>query len=422
MKRIDIYGRKENRMTTQTKILESWEGSQQNKELIHGFKEYLLAKGTQFDRIGKAMWLLRGICDITQKDLDKNLKKDIEKILATLETTNINQVVYTKKGVKLVKTNRKYSEATKSDYKKTLKSFYRWFEEDDPRQTSNDTKDKEECKKLYKFLGQINSTCKLKAHNPADVLTEQEIKLILEKGCRTEQDKAFISLLHETGCRIGEFLGIRIKDLVKGEIEWLVQVDGKTGERPRPFRKSIPYLLRWLDYHPTKNPDHYLWVTMEDKYKPLKYGSARKRIIKSFERVGLDKKKNPHWFRHSRASLEAPKYNEATLNKLFGWGVGSSMARRYVHISGKQVIDEYRKANGLQAEEEQEKPKPFAKCLCGRINETEAKYCSACGMALSLSTALKEKEYLQKAFELMTMIKSNPSLNQEFEQFKANIK
>ena len=36
--------------------------------------------------------------------------------------------------------------------------------------------------------------------------TEEEIQQVIELGTTKPRDKAFIALLHETGCRAGEFL------------------------------------------------------------------------------------------------------------------------------------------------------------------------------------------------------------------------
>ncbi|MEA3378864.1 MAG: hypothetical protein U9Q69_04460 [Nanoarchaeota archaeon] len=48
-------------------------------------------------------------------------------------------------------------------------------------------------------------------------------------------------------------------------------------------------------------------------------------IRKLFKEAGVDKKHNPHTFRHSRASYLANYLTEFQMNQYFGWVQGSDM-------------------------------------------------------------------------------------------------
>jgi integrase/recombinase XerD len=405
-KRTDIYWKQDELHSRQLKIFNAWNGSEINKKLIMEFQNYLFAKGTKEVRISKILYGIRYICNwLSPMNLNELDKKNLEKLIAYIHQS-------------------KYSEPSKSDFKRYLKQFYSWYEDEDPRLLTG-SKNSLDAINMYKYLKKhVKTSCKETEHDPASIITDQEINKIIKQGCYNDMDRACIMLLHETGCRIGEFLGIRIKDIIKKDTHWLVYVTGKTGERSIPFRDSIPYILKWLDLHPTNKPDDYLWLSIQGKYKgkPLTHIGTKRILDRCFKRAGVKKKNNAHWFRHSRSTIDASKYNEQILCKLRGWTIGSSMARRYTHLSGKDVEDAYRKAKGLEKPEEIKVSNEPIKCVCGRLNESESRYCSACGKALNMDVVMKEQEYLEKAFDLLSIIANNPDLKSKFEAFKEKSK
>src|SRR5262249_49659811 len=147
---------------------------------------------------------------------------------------------------------------------------------------------REEAQNLYQYLKKhIKTTCPLKELDPGSVVSDEEIQKVLLLGCKYEYERAFIKLIHELGCRIGEILRVRIKDIQQKDTHWLIRVEGKTGERTVPLRESIPYLAQWLNVHPDKNnPDAWLWLSLQGKHehKPLRYVGIRKLINRCFER------------------------------------------------------------------------------------------------------------------------------------------
>jgi integrase/recombinase XerD len=73
------------------------------------------------------------------------------------------------------------------------------------------------------------------------------------------RDKAFISTLYESGCRIGELLPIKLRSVVFDEYGAVLIVDGKTGMRRIRLISSVPLLANWISNHPFKNnPDAFL--------------------------------------------------------------------------------------------------------------------------------------------------------------------
>lgn len=379
-----IYWGYDELLDRQKQRLIAWNGTERNKTLILGFLDHLAATGTKQARRAKLAWGLRQLCDWLEKDLDNTTKPDIERLAARINES-------------------RYAQNTKCDFKRCLKSFYRWWEDEDPRIWNGDQERRQQARRLYKYIhDHIKTTAPPKEIDPGSILREDDLQLLIEKGCRHEHERSFLRLLHETGCRIGELLGIRLKDLRQGDPLWTVRVNGKTGERTIPIRDSIPYLTIWLERHPDKrNPDAYLWVSMNNRFygRPLRYDGARRLLERCFRRAGLKKPRNPHFFRHSRATLDAPRYSEAILCKLRGWTIGSQMARRYTHLSGKDVEDAVLRAKGLQAPETQENPGEPQKCSCGVLNEPAARYCQACGRPMSVAVAIQDEEQKSQAIE-----------------------
>jgi site-specific recombinase XerD len=165
-------------------------------------------------------------------------KKDIESILGKLERMN-------------------YSEWTKHDYKVTLKKFYKWLigGEDYPKEVK-----------------WIKTTVKKEGsqHLPEELLTEEDVKKLIEAADHL-RDKALVSVLYESGCRIGELASLKIKNVTFDEHGAIIIVNGKTGSRRLRILGSTPYLSVWLNNHPLKdNPEAPLWVSIGTKEKNTK--------------------------------------------------------------------------------------------------------------------------------------------------------
>jgi site-specific recombinase XerD len=147
-------------------------------------------------KITKCLRLVQKADEILKKDLKTITDKDVISYFGWLERTG-------------------YSEWTKLDFKTELKKFLRWVYNGEPP----------------KFVNQMK--CSIKNKNkllPQEVITEQEaINLIKSAG--SIRNKALISILYESGCRIGEILTLKMKHVVFDEYGCLMNVNGKTGVR-----------------------------------------------------------------------------------------------------------------------------------------------------------------------------------------------
>lgn len=343
------------------------------KDALRRWHDHLYAKGSGELRVVKLSSQARRIVRDLGVGFEAATRADVERLLAAYNRS------------------REWTAATKADYRRCLKQFYAWYREEDPRVAAGDA----EAARLYQYLGKhVTASCQPEEIDAGQVLSQEDILAVIRQGASTAKERAFLAVLHEGGFRAAELLNLQLRDVEFREDRVIVQCDGKTGRRQVPLVWSTGYLAAWLDLHPARDArDDYLWVTENQnpglRGLPLKHGGAQKMIRRCFQKAGLRKPSNLHWFRHSRATLNARWMSEAILCRFFGWTLGSHMVRRYVHLNVGQVEDAVLTMNGVKRPED-EAPKAQV-CACGLANEPTARYCHRCGKPLNLQ-ALSEDE------------------------------
>jgi site-specific recombinase XerD len=248
-----------------------------------------------------ALWL--------RKDFKKATEKDIEDIVRKIQM-------------------KKWADWTKSGYKIALKVFYRWLE--------GDSKTGEYPKKVRWIKAGIKKNNNL---DPEDLLTREDVEKMIHTATHP-RDKAIISVLFESGCRVGEFLPLKIKHVSFERIGVKIIVNGKTGIRKLLLISSLDYLRNWLDNHPERgNPEAFVWITRSTNHRPerLGYRSLTKILKMLAKKAGISKPVNPHWWRKSSASFKARFFTEAHLCQFFGWVQGSEVVDSYVKLSGRDT-------------------------------------------------------------------------------------
>ncbi len=276
-----------------------------------------------------------------------------------------------------------------------IKIFYKWL---------NGGEDYPDCVRWIKARNKRNLITADK------ILTQDEIRLLITSA-KSFRDKAIISVLYETGCRISEFLGMRIRNIRFDEFGALVDVDGKTGEWEIRIKNSVPYLNEWLKLHPTKNDvNSYVWTLENNGNRPLgRYGIIS--LLHSLKlRCNLQKNLYPHIFRHSRATELAGKLSTTILNKCLGWTTSSNMSEVYIHHSQKQVDNAMlTEVYGVSKDEIERSYDVIDKLLpklcfnCNEKNIAEVDYCTKCSYPLNQE---EFKEKLEKASHLDKLIEA----------------
>lgn len=333
--------------------------SSTNKHQIFAFADHCFSHGLSVPRVEKYLGHLKVIASLLHKDFDKVGKTDIEQLVRTIERSG-------------------YSEWTKRDFRITLKKFYRWLRgsERDPVE-----------------VAWLRSDAKNNNHKlPEELLSEEDITKLID-ACRTRRDRALVSVLYESGCRIGEIGSLRIKHVVPHRHGLQLTVFGKTGARRLLIVSSVLYLTDWLNVHPRKSDPHsYLWVTSDCRASRICYSRIATILKAAAKRAGVAKRVNPHTFRHSRATYLANHLTEAQMCEFFGWVQGSDMAPVYVHLSGRDVDNALLRTYGISPdgkESGESKFKPKNCRRCSQQNPPTNKYCSRCGTALDEKTAVE---------------------------------
>ncbi len=317
---------------------------------------------TLYRRLSEARQLLL----MLDKDAKTATRADIEDLVL-----RINKLTYynrkQQKNVLVAATSR-------GKLKRTLKMLYKYFS--NPKEDSKDI----EAPAIVKWI-KIEHPKNEK--QPSDLLTEKEIEALL-RACMSSRDKCIIALLANFGCRIGELLALRYKDVVMTDKDvHYVVLNGKTGMRQFPFTRNSLVYLYLIDYMNTYRPS--------DPEAPL-FTTATGNMLDSFnvykllrdlkERTGIQKRIHPHLFRFTAGTLYAGQTNESVLRKLMGWTAGSKEVETYVKMSNEAVDKEMIRMTGIK----EEKPKPVQQnktCRkCGEIYAIDKCFCVKCGTNL----------------------------------------
>ena len=302
----------------------------------------------------------------------------------------------------MLQLNDGYSEWTRDTYIKMLKKFYR------------KTLPKKKFESLFEDVRIKQPRQKIQQ---SDLITVEEVKAMID-SCNNARDRAIISTLYDSGCRIGELLLMKIRSVRFDNYGAVLEVpfEGKTGTRSvRIIGDSVPYLRAWLDNHPVRNDlNAPLFCNISEgiRGRAMTYDDVRKALRSSLKRAGITKRIYPHLFRHTRASILASRVAEAPLEAQMGWVPGTKQMATYVHLSGKQTDMAILKAYGVEVQESGiTEPKPVKCPRCGELNPSEGSYCRKCWLPLTIEATLdlKEKEeHIQKELESKGMI--NPQV------------
>jgi integrase len=370
--KIDIHNYENKLKTTIKKIQNSDKISAFNKKVLQKYYQTLCSENLSYARIEKIMDTMGRIAETLKKDLNKVTEEDLRAYITTILT------------------NSKYSPWTKQNYKVNIKRFWKWYEgnnEDYPQKVK------------WIKTGIPAQNIKL----PEQLLTENDVLKLID-ACENARDRAIISTLYETGCRIGELGSATISSVSFENGSGQLTLMGKTGARKVFIHFSIPFLREWLKDRLHAKPSDPLFITISGrKGKPLCYNAYRKILAYASNKANLGKPINPHHFRHSRATFLANHLTESQLDSVMGWRIGSDMARTYVHLSGRQINGALKKIYGLGEQEKTQESilKPVKCTICGEINEPGVTECKKCFNPLTIKAAVERFSEQKKALTIL---------------------
>lgn len=256
-----------------------------------------------------------------------------------------------------------------------------------------------------------------------DLIKPEELEALI-KGCRDDRDKAFFSMLFETGARIGELISLEMKDVRLESTPVKVYIrhsktEDKEGRRVVHIIKSVPYLKRWLDQHPlNKDPSFFssnnpLWVSLDKNQRVITIYGWSQALNRAAKRAGITKHLFHHLFRHSRA-----------YDLHYNYDFDIKEVKEVLGHSKLETTDGYLKINkdlmiqkltgGVHDVEESMRREEAIKagrpvlCACGIENEPKRAFCVSCGRVVNQEVAKelyankdKEKQELEERMRRM---------------------
>ncbi|MBC5793156.1 MAG: site-specific integrase [Nanohaloarchaea archaeon] len=319
----EIYNRNSD-LNGQVQNIKDGNYSRSNKEAILDFKDYLMAQGLSTSRICRYMTTFNTLESIVDFELKEAERSDIISLVGKINQDRINK--------------KDYSPHTLAEYKKAIKKFYSWH-----KGTQNP--------EITDFVTVMVKKNEQSFTDPDELPCPEQVKKLQEHAVNP-RDKAFISVLWETGGRISEVLHIKWKDLQSVEKGHKIRfTNSKTIKRKVPVKESVKHLKKWQKEHPNASRDSYIFTKL-NKNDIITYQGMRNQMEDILDRSGgIECKTNFHAFRKGRATYLAKKgLNQPQICQFFGWVQGSKHARKYIRMANSDLDEAM---NKLWSQEEE---------------------------------------------------------------------
>lgn len=186
-------------------------------------------------------------------------------------------------------------------------------------------------------------------------LSKEEIGILI-RTCNNLRDKFLLTLLYETGMRIGEVLSLWIEDFDisdmiidlqdRGELENNAEI--KTVSSPRRIDISqnlADIFMEYLaEYHTEEVETNHIFIKLSgsNKYKPMNYTDADNlfRTLKKKTNIYV----TPHMFRHSSLTLlRMAGWKPELLRIRAGHKNIYTTLNTYIHPSDEEITKEFNK-------------------------------------------------------------------------------
>jgi integrase len=260
-----------------------------------------------------------------------------------------------------------------------------------------------------------------KTPDPSDMIRLEEMRKIAD-ACPSPRDAALIALAWDSGARPAELRQMLYKDIddYKRGFQAFVRKSKTETRNVKPLIHSVEYLERWLDEHPTQNPEDALWCRTKhisddaDRLEPISKSYFSRIFKNSMDRV--DDINRPHQCRYYRKSMQAflssQGVNEPNINKRAGRDLNSDEAKRYTAVFGDEHVEQVAEAYGVEIEGEESPDVEPEECpRCNKLNDADADFCWNCHQALSYGAAADledEEERIRR--EVLSFAAENPEV------------
>lgn len=180
-----------------------------------------------------------------------------------------------------------------------------------------------------------------------ETLTVEQVKS-LSKACKSLRDKFLISMLYETGMRIGECLGLRHEDIKSWDktIDVIPRGDNANGARAKSQERRVidvssDLIKLYTDYvvHEFDDIDSdYVFINIwgVDVGKPLAYSTVYTKFRRLSQKLSIPF--SPHIFRHTHATeLLRSGWDAAYVQKRLGHKDIQTTINTYAHLNDQDL-------------------------------------------------------------------------------------
>jgi len=348
-----------------------------NQSLVKTFIKHAVTQGLSLERIKSLQYNLNWYLVRAKKPFNRMSREDINQLIYQLEKSN-------------------YSEWTKFTRKAVIMKFIRYLLDDKHPTILKDIHLHQPKDRLVK----------------ADLLTYDELKRLLDVA--PENWRALYAVHYDGNFRKKEILNTKLQDLTLhenyGELSYR---ESKTQTGTKILTLSVPYLLDWLEKHPTKdNPKSNIFQTYHKMWRrwiPIRDQAYIQHIKRDAIKAGLKKRVYTHLFRHSRTTqLIQQKTPLAIVERSGRWKPGSRSLQRYIHLGDEDYRDEMLVQAGLTAASKVLDPKLITCPWCQTLNPPGQTRCKEPKCRRSLDPwkqAEEDKKLLREVEEFLAKSK-----------------
>ena len=171
-------------------------------------------------------------------------------------------------------------------------------------------------------------------------LTSQELLLLLNQA-QTPRNKAILSLLIDSGARVGEVASLRKRNIFAETI----RVDGKTGEREVPVSEDTRRLLLSLVV-----PDNDIEYVFNGQRGPLTPSGIYRLVQKYMRRANISgPKQGPHRIRHAFGKHFIRNGGDTrSLQQIMGHA-NITTTEMYVELASEEIIAKHHQFTPLRS-------------------------------------------------------------------------
>jgi len=280
-----------------------------NEPLWLKYEDHLLNEGITHKRISKLKYMF----SVANRGLDKPFEKVSREDMEAFVTRLHRDEFKTEKG-------EHYSGSSKSDIKKFVKQFWKWFKAEDVYP-----------KEVVWIRTRIG---KDERPEEKEILSYEDV-LKLSKAFIKVEYRVLVLLLFDSGFRIQELMSVKKNDISWEDFEenkkcWWIKCNVS-----KTITRKIPIALFTEEINAFVNSAYYRVLKDDEIIFNVSYNAINK-TIKNVSKKILGKDISPHNFRHSSATYYSRVY-EGNMNMIaerYGWQYNSKELQLYIRRSG----------------------------------------------------------------------------------------